>query len=123
MSFTYVNIMSEQVWKYWDHKAKKPDWVDLPSNIDPAQMKANFARAKEAGFGIVKFYKVKGTDIPVGHEALVTEGIRNLPADFPVKDMDKLVLVNSNYPSKNQRISNSTSAGNSNPAYSDIPFD
>ena len=114
MSFSYTNIMSSQVWKYYDHKAKKPEWKEMPNTGDRNAMKANFAKVKEAGFGIVKFYTVKGTDIVVGHEAVVTDGIRNLPSDFPVRDMDKLVTVRSNVPSRNNTIGDTES---------DIPFE
>jgi hypothetical protein len=44
----------------------------------------------------------------------VTDGIRNLPSDFPVRDMDKLVTVRSNVPSRNNTIGDTES---------DIPFE
>ena len=91
---SYVNVKTDTKWLAYNPETS--DWEALPSGLDKAVMQKNYADAAAKGCAIVKVYYVKGTDFKVGHECLMTEGIRNLPQDFPLKDMEKLIVVGTN---------------------------
>ena len=86
---SFVNAKTTTVWRFYvDGK-----WIDSPQGKTMLQNKANYADAVSKGYAIAKFYYLKDTDILVGHECMMTEGIRSLPSDFLLKDMDRLVVV------------------------------
>ena len=91
---SYVNVKTDTKWMAYNPETS--DWEALPSGLDKAVMQKNYANAVAKGCAIVKVYYVKDTDFKVGHECLMTEGIRNLPEDFPLKDMEKLIVVGTN---------------------------
>mgnify|MGYP003134361004 FL=1 len=91
---SYVNVKTDTKWNAYDPETN--EWKALPSGLDKAVMQKNYADAVERGCAIVKVYYVKGTDFKVGHECLMTEGIRSLPDDFLLKDMEKLIVVGNN---------------------------
>ena len=86
---SFVNAMTTTVWRFYNGT----EWIDSPQGRTTLQNKANYADAVSKGYAIAKFYYLKDTDILVGHECMMTEGIRSLPSDFPLKDMGRLVVV------------------------------
>jgi len=86
---SFVNAMTTTVWRFYNGT----EWVDSPQGRTTLQNKANYADAVSKGYAIAKFYYLKDTDILVGHECIMTEGIRSLPSDFLLKDMGRLVVV------------------------------
>ena len=86
---SFVNAMTTTVWRFYNGT----EWIDSPQGRTTLQNKANYADADNKGYAIAKFYYLKDTDILVGHDCMKTEGIRSLPADFPLTNMDKLVVV------------------------------
>ena len=86
---SFVNAKTTTVWRFYIDG----EWIDSPKSKTMLQNKANYADADNKGYAIAKFYYLKDTDILVGYECMMTEGIRTLPSDFPLKNMDKLVLV------------------------------
>ena len=86
---SFANAKTTTIWRFYNGT----EWVDSPQGRTTIQNKANYADAVSKGYAIAKFYYLKDTDILVGHECMMTEGIRSLPDNFLLKDMNKLVVV------------------------------
>lgn len=86
---SFVNAKTTTVWRFY----VDGEWIDSPQCKTMLQNKANYADAVSKGYAVAKFYYLKDTEILIGHECMMTEGIRSLPDDFPLKNMDKLVIV------------------------------
>ena len=89
---SFVNVKTDTKW--FAYNTQESTWYSLPSGLDKLTMQSNYSEAVNKGHAVAKFYYVKGTDIKVGHECILTDGIRNLPEDFLVKDMDKMIIIN-----------------------------
>ena len=86
---SFANAKTTTIWRFYNGT----EWVDSPQGRTTIQNKANYADAVSKGYAIAKFYYLKDTDILVGHECMMTEGIRSLPSDFPLKNMDNIIIV------------------------------